>query len=153
MIDWSKVNVTAIADHVAEAATVVGKVAAAGAPLISALHFINDFSPVPVPFAGAVLDALNQVAPLAAKVAQAAPMVADAIKKGEPVLVRMQTEGVHLIPDVVAFYAAVTGQSVDQVKVEAAVAFLEANVRSIMERSYFQPQDERFDRAGNPSQF
>lgn len=133
----------------------IGKLAGLGAKALPAARIFFDF--VPVPWAGAVVDALTIAAPYLNGVATAAPIIDQAITDGVPVIDALRAQGPKLLLDFKALYAVAVNH--DPARPETLMTAADVTdeqagsfAGSIFSRSFFSPQDPRFDRGmGNQS--
>lgn len=108
-----------------------------------------------IPYYPQAMAVLRIATPILAKISAAAPAVAGAIEAGRPIIEAAQEAAPAIMPHLKQLLAITmenvpgnqgAGMSASHVSDEAAVAFLGTMFGGVFERSFFTPQDPRFDR-------
>lgn len=118
-----------------------------GGPALPIIEFFAGFVPALAP----AIKIINVATPILTKIVAASPVVQNIIKQGKPTIDALQAASPGLIEQLKALYAVTVNN--DPARPEAAKKAeevtdkeLEGFVGSLFERSFFLPQDPRFER-------
>lgn len=130
----------------------IGRLALAGEKALPVIDAVAQW--VPIPYVGAIVHALDIAAPYISKIAQGAPIVAKLIEAGTPAIEALQKASPDLLHNFKELYAVAVNHDPERpeenmtasdVTNEQVASF----TGSIFERSFFTPQDPRFERDKN----
>jgi len=117
-----------------------------GTPAIPIIQFIAGF----VPGLSPALQVLNIAEPILQKIAAGAPIVQQLIQNGKPSIDDLQMAAPSLLNDLKELYALAVNNDTAQVANISTADVTNNQVveftGSVFERSFFTPQDPRFDR-------
>lgn len=136
-----------LTDRAINVTEVIGRLAGLGEKALPAARIFFDF--VPVPWGGAVVDALTVALPYLHGVSVAAPAIETLIKDGRPILEALQATAPSLVPDLKAIFAIAVNHDPNRPETnltadDVSDDQIEAFSGSIFSRSFFTPQDQRF---------
>lgn len=135
---------------------IVGEIAAFGvkANNMPAVHWAAEFAAGLIPGGGVILKAVDLALPFIVKAAAAAPQIMDALNSGLPIAQAFDEHAPAVITHLKSIFAIAVNHDPERAETNLTAADIGTDQAltmfgNIFQRSFFSPQDPRFDRVNN----